>query len=99
MIADLTNTICRDRTGKSGTGTGLPEEQQNKLATHEPKVMTVELMDQVCLRANLVKAYKRVRANKGSAGVDGMSIDDFKLYLSSHSEQLFQSLRDGSYRP
>jgi len=99
LIADLTNTICRDRTGKSGTGTGLLEEQQYKLATHEPKVMTVELMEQVCLRANLVKAYKRVRANKGSAGVDGMSIDDFKLYLSSHSEQLFQSLRDGSYRP
>ncbi|MEO1857468.1 MAG: group II intron reverse transcriptase/maturase [Rubritalea sp.] len=61
--------------------------------------MTVELMAQVCLRANLVKAYKRVRANKGSAGVDGMTVDDLKLYLSSHSEELFQSLRDGSYRP
>jgi RNA-directed DNA polymerase len=99
LIADLTGTICRGSTGKSETGTGLFEEQQNKVATHEPNVMTVELMEQVCLRANLVKAYKRVRANNGSAGVDGMTVDDFKVYLSSHSEQLFQSLRDGSYRP
>ena len=99
MIANLNGTICHDSTGKSETGTGLFEEQQNKLATHEPNFVTVELMEQVCLRSNLVKAYKRVRANKGSAGIDGMTVDGFKTYLQSHSEQLFQSLRDGSYRP
>src|SRR5215468_6354674 len=40
-----------------------------------------QLMEEVCDRANLVRAWKRVRSNKGSPGVDGMTIAGAKAYL------------------
>jgi len=46
-----------------------------KPATESP-AGTEQLMEEVCDRENLVRAWKRVRQNKGSPGVDGMTIDD-----------------------
>ena len=45
---------------------------------------TERLMEEVCARENLVKAWKRVRSNKGGPGVDAMTIDDAKAYLRDH---------------
>ena len=42
-----------------------------------------QLMEEVCNRENLVRAWKRIRRNQGSAGVDGMTIDDARDYLVS----------------
>src|SRR4029077_20164147 len=42
-----------------------------------------QLMEEVCERENLVRAWKRVRRNKGSPGVDRMTIDDAKDYLGA----------------
>ena len=47
----------------------------------------------------MVKAWKRVKANKGSAGVDGMTIGDAVDYLKSHWPKIKESLLDGTYRP
>ena len=46
----------------------------------ESPASTEQLMKEVCDRENLVRAWKRVRQNKGSPGVDGMTIDDTKVY-------------------
>src|SRR5436190_15674593 len=54
-----------------------------KLAPESP-ALTEQLMEEVCDRGNLVRAWKRVRQNKGSPGVDGMTIDDTKDYLREH---------------
>src|SRR5215831_11708210 len=43
-----------------------------------------QLMEEVCDRGNLVRAWKRVRSNKGSPGVDGMTIKDAHAYLHEH---------------
>src|SRR5271170_2056726 len=43
-----------------------------------------QLMEEVCARGNLVRAWKRVRSNKGSPGVDRMTIEDAKGYLREH---------------
>jgi RNA-directed DNA polymerase len=56
-------------------------------------------MEEVCDRENLNRAYKRVKANKGSAGVDGMTVHDLKTWLAEHKETLIASLLDGSYQP
>src|SRR5690242_21660970 len=45
-----------------------------KLAPESP-ALTEPLMEEVCDRGNLVRAWKRVRQNKGSPGVDGMEVD------------------------
>ena len=45
------------------------------------------------------EAYKRVRANKGAAGVDGQSIEDFEADLSNNLYKLWNRLSSGSYHP
>lgn len=42
-----------------------------------------DLFEQVLHPANLLQAWKQVRANKGAAGVDGMTIDDFPAWAKS----------------
>jgi RNA-directed DNA polymerase len=50
----------------------------------ESPAATEQLMEEVCNRANLVRAWKRVRRNQGSAGVDRMTIADARDYLREH---------------
>lgn len=57
------------------------------------------LLRQALTRENLVIAWKRVKANKGSAGVDGLSIADTVEYLKTHWPQIREALLTGRYRP
>jgi len=56
-------------------------------------------MEQVCDRANLNRAYQRVKANKGAPGVDGVSVDDLREWLNTHKDGLIAGLLDGTYAP
>jgi RNA-directed DNA polymerase len=58
-----------------------------------------QLMEEVCDRKNLERAWKRVRANKGSAGVDGLSIDQTLEYLREHWGAIREQLLNGQYMP
>ncbi len=44
-------------------------------------------------------AWKRVKANKGSAGIDGMRVEDFPAFISKHWEKIRSKLLEGSYEP
>jgi RNA-directed DNA polymerase len=57
------------------------------------------LMERVCERANLQSALKRVRKNKGSAGIDGMTVDELPEYLKTHWPLLREHLLAGTYQP
>lgn len=57
------------------------------------------LLTQALARANLVKAWKRVKANRGSAGVDGRTIAETAAYLKTHWPRIRGALLNGSYRP
>ena len=61
--------------------------------------LTEQLMEEVCDRENLVRAWKRVRQNKGSPGVDGMTVDDAKDYLREHWPSIRSLLLEGTYQP
>src|ERR1700680_2296569 len=65
----------------------------------ESPALTEQLMEEVCDRENLQSAWKRVRRNKGSPGVDGMTIDDAKDYLREHWPSIRSQLLDGTYQP
>jgi len=67
--------------------------------TSESPASAEQLMEEVCERANLVRAWKRVRSNQGSPGVDGMTIDDAKDYLREHWPSIRSQLLDGTYQP
>src|ERR1700751_3894486 len=58
-----------------------------------------QLMEAVCDRGNLVRAWKRVRSNKGSPGVDGMTIEGAKAYLREHWPNIRSQLLSGTYQP
>ncbi len=57
------------------------------------------LMEEVCERKNLEIAWKRVRANKGSPGVDGLTLDDTAAYLREHWPTIREQLLTGTYTP
>jgi RNA-directed DNA polymerase len=58
-----------------------------------------DLMERVLARENVWRAWKRVKANKGAPGIDGMAIEDFAEFARSHWPDIRQALRDGSYQP
>jgi RNA-directed DNA polymerase len=58
-----------------------------------------DLMAKVCERQNLQVALKRVRKNKGSPGIDGMTVDELPDYLREHWPRLREQLLAGRYQP
>lgn len=57
------------------------------------------LLERILDRDNLNRAYKRVKANKGAPGIDGMTIEATLPWLKEHREELLQSIREGKYKP
>jgi group II intron reverse transcriptase/maturase len=56
-------------------------------------------MERVLARANLQRALKQVRSNRGAPGIDGMSVDDLPSYLKEHWPEIRAQLIAGSYLP
>jgi RNA-directed DNA polymerase len=57
------------------------------------------LMDKVYALPNLRRAFQRVKANRGAAGVDHVTVKDFEQHLEENLENLSRTLQDGNYRP
>lgn len=57
------------------------------------------LMEEVCQRDNLVRALKRVKANQGSPGIDGMKVEELADYLKEHWPRIREQLLQGIYQP
>src|SRR3990167_985192 len=91
--------VCHYTSGGSDTETGVLEESQASAALESPRHLTEDLMSKICSLNNMRRAYKQVKRNKGSAGVDGMTIDDMHEYFKKHIESLRQQLLSGNYRP
>ena len=85
--------------GSGGTGTAGPVARQSLPASEPLPTLPVDLMEQVCHPKNLLRAYRRVRANKGAPGVDGMTVNALADWLREHQEALITSLRVGTYQP
>ena len=59
----------------------------------------MDMMELVVEQQNMFRAYDRVMSNKGSSGIDGMSVGDLKGYLIAHWVQIKDQLLSDSYRP
>jgi group II intron reverse transcriptase/maturase len=57
------------------------------------------LLEQILSPSNMNQAFKRVRSNKGSGGIDEMEVESLRDYLVNNKDKLIQSILDGSYRP
>src|SRR5882724_6301632 len=77
------------------------EETESPGATSGPEnpANTNRLMEEVCERENLKAALQQVKANKGSAGVDGMTVGGISDYLKQHWPAIREQLLNGTYEP
>lgn len=76
-----------------GTESPMAEHKTESPAISEP------LMEEVSERENLKQALRRVEANRGSPGVDGMKVDELAGYLREHWPEIREHLLSGTYKP
>src|ERR1700686_1150097 len=77
------------------------EETESLSTVNDPEspASTNRLMEEVCERENLKEALRRVKANKGSAGVDGMTVGGISDYLKQYWPAIREQLLNGTYEP
>jgi RNA-directed DNA polymerase len=75
--------------------------QSYAAATDQPALdsASVDLMEQVVDPANMERAWRQVKSNRGAPGVDEMTIAEFPDYIREHWPAIKQQLTDGTYRP
>lgn len=59
----------------------------------------MELLEKVLNDNNLFKAYKQVYKNKGTSGVDGVTVDELGHYMYLHKEEIKEQIRNRKYKP
>lgn len=82
--------------GKQGVYSALSATSQPKA---ESEFDTENLLEKIVDKRNFFDAYKRVVANKGSHGIDGMSVDELLPYLKENYSTLVANLLEGKYEP
>jgi RNA-directed DNA polymerase len=85
--------------GTDGTRAVGAGQQQTFTALDPQRALADQLMEQVCDPKNLIRAYRRVRANKGKPGVDGMTVHELADWLRQNHVALTASLLGGTYQP
>ena len=84
---------------------GMLETKSNRGACSIASTETVRkdsaenLLEAILDRNNLNKAYLKVKKNGGSAGIDGMTVEEMLSYLKENREDLLEALRSGRYKP
>jgi RNA-directed DNA polymerase len=91
------------QTGQAGVAHGeaarVPVSDEACCPRHESGNIGSALLEAVLTRENLKRAFKRVRANKGAAGVDGLDIDQTSRHLVTAWPEIREQLLKGTYRP
>src|ERR1700736_6051656 len=95
MELDFSSALTGAARGAAG------EETESLMATNEPEnpARTNRLMEEVCERENLKEALRQVKGNKGSAGVDGITVGQLTDYLKQHWPVIREQLLNGTYEP
>jgi len=72
---------------------------KDTITPEENRVPQDKLMEQILDEANMQAAWKRVRSNKGSAGMDNMTIEEFPEFAQAHLPRIMDQIREGRYKP
>ncbi len=90
--------LTEDR-GEAPRAVGEGTESLTAERRTESPAIGEQLMEEVCEGGNCKQALKRVKANKGSPGVDGMTVSDLPGYLKQHWPAIREQLLSGTYVP
>lgn len=83
-----------------GSTAGVPSiSSMPKEGRNDGDEYASELLEDILHRDNLNLAYKRVKDNKGSHGIDGMTVNELLQFLKGNGAQLRQSILEGTYTP
>jgi len=99
LIEWLEESLRLDQDGEARSRSVRSEEPQASAASEPARALKANLMEEVTRGDNLNRAYFRVKANKGAAGVDGLSVDDLPAWIAAHKEEFIASLLEGTYQP
>src|ERR1700730_17861624 len=86
-------------TGEARQAGRKDNESLSVVSEPERPANTSRIMEEVCERGNLKEALRQVRGNKGSAGVDRMTVDQLGDYLKQHWPAIREQLLNGTYEP
>ena len=92
---DFSNAL----TGEAREAGGEEPESPRATSGPESPARTDRLMEEVCEQENLKGALRQVKANKGSAGVDGITVAQLADYLKQHWPAIREQLLSGTYEP
>jgi RNA-directed DNA polymerase len=95
MRLDFSSALTGAARGVAGEET----ESSGAASGPESPAKTDRLMEEVCERENLKEALRQVKANKGSSGVDGMTVVALSDYLRQHWPAIREQLLNGTYEP
>ena len=85
--------------GEAQTAGREGSESLRTMSAPESPARTDRMMEEIVERENLKEALRRVKANKGAPGVDGMTVDQLGDYLKQHWPAIREQLLSGTYRP
>ena len=68
-------------------------------ALNQDEAITEDLLEAVLASDNLARAWKRVKANKGAPGIDGVTVVDWPAHAREHWPALREQIEQGRYRP
>ncbi len=95
LVLAFAETSKSEAPRDSGEGTEalMAKREAESMADRE------QLMEEVCERKNCQQALARVKSNKGSAGIDGMTVEQLPDYLKKHWPTIREQLLSGTYKP
>ena len=97
-MTENTNSGCSQRDSAEHEGYAKASRSFNRIWKERDSAQP-KLLEAILYKDNLNRAYKRVKANKGAAGIDGMSIEETLPYLKEHQQELKNRILRGKYTP
>ena len=92
------NNGCSQRDSAEHEGYAKASRSFNRIWKERDSAQP-KLLEAILHKDNLNRAYKRVKANKGASGIDGMTIEDALPYLREHQQELINRIYKGKYTP
>ncbi len=97
-MTENTNSGCSQRDSAEHEGYAKASRSFNRIWKERDSAQP-KLLEAILYKDNLNRAYKRVKANKGAAGIDEMSIEETLPYLKEHQQELKNRILRGKYTP